>query len=472
VYRYRIAVDVPESVAKSLIKKRNISTYRSSELPPVRMSGHGKKIIIIGSGPAGLFCGLRLIEGGYSVEILERGKPVQERIKDIERLERDGSLNEESNVLFGEGGAGTYSDGKLTTRVNRPETDWLFKKLTGFGAPPSILYDSKPHLGTDRLADILKNIRTYIEQKESQVLFNTKAKEFLIGNKAIHGIVTEDGRDLESTKVVLACGHSARDMYTMLNRQGIAIEKKGFAVGIRIEHPAELIRSIQYGKSKYRDILPAADYRLAYNNRSSGRGIYTFCMCPGGRVINSSTEQGRLCTNGMSFSGRDLPHSNAAIVVTIGANDLDGHVLAGIDFQRRMEEKAFSAGGGGYRAPAQSMSAFLKDSIDDKLPEVSYRPGVIPSNVREFLPDFIVSELEPAFKYFDSRMKGFISPDSILIGVETRSSTPVRITRDEGYESTSARGLYPIGEGSGYSGGIVSSAVDGIRAADIILSRI
>jgi len=469
-WRYRILIDITEADTAGVLNYyEEVKIYTEPEIPLPPKALKKEKVIIAGAGPAGLFCALRLIEAGMEVIIFERGKPVEERMLDIEALETSGILDPESNVLFGEGGAGTYSDGKLTTRINRPEIDWFYRKLIENGAPASAAYESKPHIGTDKLRDIIKNIRKKIIFSGGEFRFSEKVNGFLISSNRIHGVTTSHNREYKADHVVLAPGHSARELYEMLNKNKITLEKKGFAVGARIEHPAELIRSIQYGKSRYADILPAAEYSLAWNNKKSRRGIYSFCMCPGGAVINSSSEESLLCTNGMSMSDRGSALSNAAIVVTVTKEDTGPDILGGIEFQRNIERMAFRAGGGEYRAPAQSVLSFLKKRTDKELPDVSYRNGVTPSRLEEFLPHWISAEIRTALEYFDKRMHGFISESGIFIGAETRTSSPIRILRGEDFQSVSLKGLYPAGEGAGYAGGIVSSAVDGIRCADAII---
>ncbi len=471
VYRFRVVVDVDDQTGAFLLKQRDISPYESKEFPAVPKKKISERIVIVGSGPAGLFCGLRLIEAGNRVEIIERGKPVDERMKDIEILERRGILDERSNVLFGEGGAGTYSDGKLTTRTRRPEIDWLFSMMVQCGAPSAILYDAKPHIGTDRLRGIVKNIRQRIIESGSSIHFNETEVDLIVSGGSLAGVITSAAREIRASKVVLAIGHSARDTYGMLRDRGVALERKGFAMGVRIEHPAELINSIQYGNSRYRDILPNAEYALAHNNGATGRGVYTFCMCPGGRIINSSSEQGRLCTNGMSLSARNYPYSNAAIAVTVSPDDCGEDPLGGIALQRTVEEHAYAMGGGSFTAPAQRVTNFIRGRIDTDLPPVSYRPGIVPADLNRCIPVWITEELKAGLAQFEKKMRGFVSDSGILIGVETRTSSPVRIGRNDDFQSVSLRGLYPIGEGAGYAGGIVSSAVDGIRCADSIMKE-
>jgi hypothetical protein len=471
VWRYRIEAEVPDKDAAGLLKMPGISN--SDESPVYIPSGrltNPLRVIIVGTGPAGLFCALRLIERGATVIILERGKPVEERMVDIELLKHSGILNEDSNVLFGEGGAGTYSDGKLTTRTRRPEIFWMFDKLFEMGAPESIRCEQKPHLGTERLKGIIRNIRQYILGSGSQINFSEKATSLVIHNSKAAGVITESGNEYLADALVLAIGHSARDTYEMLKNSGIPLGKKGFAVGLRAEHPASLINRIQYGPIAEKDVLPQAEYILTFNNRATGRGTYSFCMCPGGEVINSSSEPGMLCINGMSFSKRNSRFSNAAIVVTITPEDIEGDIMAGINFQRSLEKAAFAAGGGGFCAPAQRITSFLAKKTDTKLPQSSFFPGIRPSD-NNYLPHWIASEIRLALRDFEKRMRGFITEEAILIGVETRTSSPLRILRGDDMQSVSVNGLYPAGEGAGYAGGIVSSAVDGIRAADAILAR-
>ncbi len=472
-WRYRILIDIDEADTAGVLNYYDeVKIYTEPETHPQPKAQKKVKVIIVGAGPAGLFSALRLTEAGAEVLLLERGKPVEERMRDIEILEKDGILDPESNVLFGEGGAGTYSDGKLTTRINRPEIDWFYRKLIENGAPESSAWEAKPHIGTDRLRNIIKNIREKIISSGGEILFSEKVTDILISHERAAGVATASGREFLSDFVILAPGHSARDLYEMMHAKKITLEKKGFAVGSRIEHSAELIREIQYGKSRYSAILPAAEYSLTWNNKKSGRGIYSFCMCPGGAVINSSSEENLLCTNGMSMSDRGSPLSNAAIVVTVTKEDTGSDPLGGIELQREIERMAFRAGGGNFRAPAQTVLSFIKKKTDRELPPVSYLNGVSPSRLEEFLPQWITSEMRIALEYFDKRMNGFISESGIFIGAETRTSSPVRILRGEDYQSVSVRGLYPSGEGAGYAGGIVSSAVDGIRCADAIINNL
>jgi uncharacterized FAD-dependent dehydrogenase len=423
------------------------------------------RVVIVGSGPAGLFCALRLSERGVACTVLEQGKRVDERHRDIERLRADGTLDPDSNVVFGEGGAGTYSDGKLTTRIHKPGISWVFDKLVDHGAPPSIVYDAKPHVGTDVLSKVVASIRAHLESRGSRLLFGHKVDDLVVRNGTMAAVRTEKGEEFEADAVVLACGHSARSLYERLAATGIPLEPKGFAAGVRIEHPAEFINRSQYGS--WAAQLAAADYRLTWNNPGSGRGTYSFCMCPGGEVINSSSEPGLLCVNGMSFAARDLPRSNAALVTTVGPQDFPPGVLGGVEFQRGIERAAFAAGGGGQSSPACSGRAFLDRRPSSSVPTASYRPGVIPGDFDAFLPAFLADELRLALADFDRKVPGF-ADEGTLIGVETRTSSPVRILRGGDFQSPAVRGLFPAGEGAGYSGGIVSSAVDGVRIADFL----
>ncbi len=473
-YKYRITTDIPEENFKILVKHKNITEYSQGfEEPRIIQvtKKNSNKIVIVGCGPSGLFSALRLISAGYKVTLFERGKKIEERIHDIQILEKSGILNLESNVLFGEGGAGTYSDGKLTTRTNRSEIFWFYEKLIQFGAPESIKFEIRPHLGTDHLRSIIKNIRYEILSSGSEIFFNEKVDDILISDSKIFGLRTSSGNEYAADIIIQATGHSARDMYELIDKKNILIEKKNFAIGMRIEHPAELINTIQYGNSRYKNNLPVADYFLTFNNKKTGRGVYTFCMCPGGFVINSSSENNRLCTNGMSFSKRNSEFSNSAIIVTVEKNDTPAGNLGGINFQQMLEETAFAAGEGQYQAPAQRVTSFLNNKIDSILPEVSYTNGVIPCRMDTLLPSWISDEIKNALLIFNNKMKGFTSENGILIGIETRSSSPVRILRNDDFESVTIKGLYPVGEGSGYAGGIVSSAVDGIRAADKIILK-
>jgi hypothetical protein len=450
---------------------QDIQLYNEQQTSGRQFNISSLKIIITGGGPAGLFCALRLIEYGASVLIIERGKSVDERLTDILAFEKNGDLNPESNVVFGEGGAGLYSDGKLTARTRTPQSQWLFEQLIQYGADEKIKYDSKPHLGSDKIRTIVKNLRKHIEASGSKIIYNEKIDSIHLKDNKVLSIKSESNAEYDGDLFVLATGHSAADTYSVMSSSGIQLEKKDFAVGVRVEHPADLINEIQYGKSVYRDILPAAEYFLKHNNSKTGRGVYSFCMCPGGMVINSSSETGRLCVNGMSYSKRSGLLSNSAIVVTVSKNDFDDSPLSGIAFQRKIEADCFSAGDSSYFAPAQTLTDFVSGKKKTSIHKTTFLPGVVPCDVGKLLPEFIYNELKNAVAEFEKKMKGFLTSEAIVIAPETRTSSPVRISRNENMTAVSAENLYPVGEGSGYSGGIVSSAVDGIRAADFIAER-
>ncbi|MCL2026344.1 MAG: NAD(P)/FAD-dependent oxidoreductase [Leptospirales bacterium] len=468
-YKYNVIIETDNGT--ELHKHEEISVWEEKPEMPEFQSAKKLKVIIAGAGPAGLFCALRLAEAGAQVTILERGKAAPERLDDILSLENHGILSTESNVLFGEGGAGFYSDGKLTARTRSIESNWLFRTLIECGAAPDIACLAKPHIGTDRLKEILPVMRKRITDMSSQVIFSSKVTSLIIKDGRCIGVETSDGKEYLADAVVLATGHSARDTYQMLAHKNVMMEKKDFAAGLRIEHPAELIREIQYGKSKYAPILPAAEYFLSMADDASGRGTYSFCMCPGGFVVNASSEKGMLNLNGMSYSARDGKFSNAALVVSVKTSDCQSGALGGIDFQRGIERAAFHASNG-TAAPAQRLTSFMKNKIDSSLPECSYTAGVTPHNIRNYMPRFIHESIAAAIPVFERKMRGFLSSEALLIGAETRTSSPVRILRDKYHQSLSHPGLFPTGEGAGYAGGIVSSAVDGIRTADFILQSL
>ena len=429
------------------------------------------RVVIVGTGPAGLFAALRLAEYGLCATLLERGKPVDERLRDVQEFWGRALLNPESNVQFGEGGAGTFSDGKLTTRVRDRRIAYILDRLVAFGAPPEIAWLAKPHIGTDRLRAVLVNLRRHLESSGSQVLFSHRLSDLVVSGDLIRGVVVNDVDEFPCDYLILAPGHSARDTYRMLDMRGVALEQKPFAVGVRIEHPQELINRIQYGVPGHPQ-LPPADYALAWNAPQGGRSAYSFCMCPGGVVVAGSSEPGGVVTNGMSNHLRNSPYANSALVVTVGRHDFpDESPLAGITFQRRLEAAAFAAGGGAYRAPAQKLPDFLGQRQGGSL-RSSYRPGVREVDLHEVLPDYITATLREGIQHFNRKMRGFISSEATLTGVETRTSAPLRILRGEDLQSVTCAGLYPAGEGAGYAGGIMSAALDGIRVADAIASRV
>jgi len=426
-----------------------------------------EKIVVVGSGPAGLFCALRLSAYGLNVTILERGQPVERRDADVKRFWENGILNPESNVQFGEGGAGTFSDGKLTSRSRDPLAPWILRTFADFGAPQSILYLAKPHIGTDRLRNVVANMRRHLLEKGSTIHFGCRLTDIIIKNGRCVAAVINDTEEIPCDRLVLAAGHSARDTYEMLLRRAVTLERKAFAMGLRVEHPQELINNIQYGR-KHHPHLPAADYAVAWNSPANGRGVYSFCMCPGGVVVAGASEEGGVVTNGMSGHLRNSPFANSALVVTVAEADFGtSGPLAGVHFQRHWERRAFNAGGGSFRAPAQTLLSFMGLPGKSVL-SATYRLGIVEADLEAVLPSYVTASLREGVTVFNKRLRGFISSEAVLIGVESRTSSPVRILRDKNYESIGAERLYPAGEGAGYAGGIMSSAIDGAKIADII----
>ncbi len=435
-----------------------------------------KEVIIIGAGPAGLFASLRLIELGLRPVIIERGRDVSSRKRDIAKISREQIVDPDSNYCFGEGGAGTYSDGKVYTRSKkRGDNTRVLELLCLHGANENILYEAHPHLGTDKLPGIITNIRQSIISAGGIFLMQKKVTDLILEGKAIKGVITGDGEKYLSDYVILATGHSARDIHDMLQRHGIALEMKLFSAGVRVEHPQELINSIQYHGSRQSEYLPAASYNLA--RQIDGRGVYSFCMCPGGFIVPSATSQEEVVVNGMSPSERDSPYANSGIVVEIRPEDLVRYSqfkeTAGIEFQKELEKYAWENGGQTQHAPAQRLSDFVEGVTSSTLPKASYFPGLTSSPLHGWLPKAIGRRLREGFKQFGSVMKGYLTNEAIVVGVESRTSSPVRIPRDqEKMEHIRISGLYPCGEGSGYAGGIVSSAVDGMRTAEAIYAKI
>lgn len=436
---------------------------------PRRLVAAPRRALVVGMGPAGLFAALRLAECGVGVTLVERGRPVEQRVRDVERFWSDGILCETSNVQFGEGGAGTFSDGKLNTRLNHPWLRRVLETLVACGARDEILIDAKPHIGTDRLRLVLIRFRERLKRLGVDLRYETRLSDLEAANGRIVGGIVDDRERLACQALVLATGHSARDTYRLLADRGVALQPKEFAVGARVEHPRELIDRIQYGKGHPAD-APAAEYALRHHDAASGRGAYSFCMCPGGEVINSSSEAGALVVNGMSRAARGGSFSNSALVVSVRPADwADQDVLGGVAFQRELERAAFRAGGGGFLAPAQNLLAFAGRGAGAC--RSSCRPGVQEADLAALLPEFVTTGLRQALPHFERQMRGFLTSQAVLVGVETRTSAPLRIVRDEGCESLSHPGLFPAGEGAGYAGGIMSAALDGLRVADQIVQR-
>lgn len=450
------------------------------QLPKVHYSG--EPVNIIGSGPAGLFAALRLVERGIPVRIFEQGSECGKRIMGINKYWRYGELNPRNNVCFGEGGAGLYSDGKLITRIKSPHIPYVMKRLAQFGAPEEIIYVANPHVGSDRIRRVIPKLRAAIQSQGGEFYFDTKIEDFLVRGKRIEGVLTEGGKSYFSPFNILACGHSAEDTFQKLFEHGVQIRGQSFAMGIRIEHPQELINSIQYRSHAGHPDLGAANYRLAYHDVSTNVGTYSFCMCPGGYVLSSGTDADGIVTNGMSNFNRGSPYANAAIVVTIDYEQnfgADAH--KGFFFRKAVETRALNAvraKGGTKELPSQRLTDFLKGGNSEghaSLEKVltSSPSGSLSTRVDEILPAFVAAKLKEGIQKFDQSMKGFIDPRANVFAVESRTSCPIRIERHEQtYESPSHSGLFPCGEGSGFAGGITSAACDGIRSADSIVDRL
>lgn len=453
--------------------KADVLPNRENFFDKISKISSAEKIMVVGSGCAGLFCALCLAEAGLKPLLVERGKSVDERQKDIDNLWNDGVLNPESNVQFGLGGAGTFSDGKLTSTAHNKYVNTVFELFVKYGAPKEILTDGMPHIGTDNLKKIVVNMCRDIEAKGGKVVFNAKLTDIALSDGKIKSAVveTENGRQvIDVDRLVLATGHSARDTFAMVYRHGVRMQSKPFSVGVRIEHMREMINRSEYGDN-YDMRLPAATYKLSAH-LSNGRGVYTFCMCPGGEVVLSSSERETIVTNGMSYFARDEINSNSALLVSVFPEDYgDSSPLAGIEFQRKIERAAFALTGS-YHAPAQNVTDFLKGKKSSEFYGVkpSVKPSAVPSDLSKCLPDFVTESLREALPLFGGRVKGF-DKEGVLTGVETRSSSPIRIVRDESYAS-SLKNLYPCGEGSGYAGGIVTAAVDGLKCALTIIETI
>jgi uncharacterized FAD-dependent dehydrogenase len=480
IYTLDVAVRDERAVLERHKGDRNIAVAPDMDYRPVtRAPAQFSRPLVIGTGPCGLMAALMLAQMGFRPIILERGKVVRERTKDTWGLWRRAVLDPESNVQFGEGGAGTFSDGKLYSQIKDPHHlgRKLLTEFVNAGGPPEILYAAKPHIGTFRLVTIVESLREQILSLGGEYRFGARVDDLDIedwnGERRVRGVKLADGTHLAADHVILAIGHSARDTFEMLSDRGIAIEAKPFSIGVRIEHPQSLIDRCRYGESAGHKLLGAADYKLVHH-ASNGRSVYSFCMCPGGTVVAATSEVGRVVTNGMSQYSRAERNANAGIVVGITPADYPGHPLAGIAFQRHWEERAFAAGGADYRAPAQRVSNFLARRASTSLGDVvpSYRPGVTPADLSDCLPDFAVTAIREALPAFDKQIKGFSLGDAVMTGVETRTSSPVRIPRDGSMQSLNTRGLYPAGEGAGYAGGILSAGVDGMRVAEAVASSI
>jgi uncharacterized FAD-dependent dehydrogenase len=437
---------------------------------------NAKKIIIIGAGPAGMFAALRLIELGLKPIILERGKDVRARRYDLAAIQKRGIVNPDSNYCFGEGGAGTYSDGKLYTRATkRGNVNSILETLVGHRASPDILIDAHPHIGSNLLPKVVATIRESILYSGGEIHFETRVEDFIIKENKMYGVITQTGNEITGEAVILATGHSARDIFYLLDRKKIRIESKAFAMGVRVEHPQEFVDKIQYHSSTRDPHLPAASYKLAA--QVNERGVFSFCMCPGGFIVPAATAPGELVLNGMSLSRRDSPFANSGVVVAIENEDLQPYkkygALAGMIYQSEIEQAAFLAGGKSQKAPAQRITDFINGTLSSSLPATSYKPGMTSVLLDELLPQPLSQRLHSGIKQFGKTMKGYIQEEAVMLGVETRTSSPVRIPRDpQTLQHIQIERLYPCGEGAGYAGGIVSAAMDGRRVAEAIATSI
>lgn len=476
---YTVEIEVPDTTPITTGTVEGVTVASAPELvtPTTGSSALNpeQRPVVVGSGPAGLFAALKLAMQGIPVLLLERGGDVTGRVKAVNRFWEEGILDLTNNVQFGEGGAGTFSDGKLTSRAKNPLADWVKAILVEMGAPTAILTDAKPHIGTDNLRRVVVTLRKKLTDLGCEIRFHARMSGLILHRGRLEGMIVNDTEEVRTRHLILAPGQSADDTYRMLWENGVVLEPKPFAMGLRVEHPQELINRIQYGPWWTDPLLPPAEYALTSQVPVADRGVYTFCMCPGGQVIGCSADEGRIVTNGMSDARRNGSFANSALVVTVRTGDFTTEThdpLAGLDFRKRWEEAAFVGGGKNYHAPAQGLQDFLAGR-EGLLPQpTSFCPGVRPTVLRDVLPSFVVEAMQGGLRLFDKKMPGFICQEAVLIGVETRTSSPVRIKRGEDRQCLGVHGIYPCGEGAGYAGGIISSALDGIAAAKHLLESI
>lgn len=476
VYALRISVSDETKLPDEFNEELHLWSQKDKlEMPPLLSVCPPKlPVAVIGSGPAGLFAAYVLARRGIPLLLLERGAPIEKRTKDVQAFWEEGVLNPQSNVLFGEGGAGTFSDGKLTSRTKNPYSEWVKQILVEMGAPSEILAEAKPHIGTDKLRKIIVNVRKKLVDMGCRIAFSAQVTDFLIRQGAIAAVIVNGKEEIITNHVILAIGQSADDTYTKLFERGVQMEAKPFAMGLRVEHPQELINSIQYGKWRNHPQLPPAEYFVTASIPDLKRSVYTFCMCPGGSVIGCGAFAGFVITNGMSNARRSGEFANSAIVVNVRVDDFasQGQPLGGLNFRKIWERKAFLCGGGNYQAPAQKMIDFLQGNPAGIVGRTSFLPGINPAALQEVLPEFVTDSLKRGIKEFNKKMPGFITEDAHLMGVETRTSSPLRICRRNDGQSESVSGIYPCGEGAGYAGGIISSALDGIKAAQNLIDHL
>ena len=468
---YNVEVTLKKEIDLSKIK--NISLVKETEKIKRKALNKDEEVLVVGTGPAGLFAALRLAEYGYKPIVIDRGEAVDERDKTVDRFIKTGELNENSNIQFGEGGAGTYSDGKLNTRIKSEYIEKVFTEFVECGAQKEIMWDYKPHIGTDVLKVVVKNLREKIISLGGRFYFNNLLTDVVKENGEVQGAVIRNNKNemekLPVKKIILAIGHSSRDTYRMLHKNGVFMENKPFAVGARIEHPREDIDRMQYGKYAGNKNLGAATYSLTYNNKEEERGIFSFCMCPGGVIVNAASENGGTLVNGMSYSDRNGRFSNSALVVGIKENEFGDELFSGMKFQEELERKTFELVKN-YGALYQSVPDFLEGKLTEKEIETSYEMKKTPYDLNKLFPEVITRNMKMALNYWGKRYEGFVSERANLIAPETRTSAPVKITRNEIGESVNIKGLYPVGEGAGYAGGIVSAAIDGLKIVDLAFS--